>query len=252
MQYKKLLKCLFITLIVCFMSGCISSNGSPSKLPKEQEAQLYLKMGARYLEMGMLKTAKEKLEKAESIDSNNASIQNSLGALYEQMKLFSDAKKHYQNAVELDKDSYSAKNNYGRFLCERGGYDEGMQLLKDALLVPLNNRKWFAYTNVGRCELRKGKLQEAEYNFRQALQVNKNYAPALFEMQKISYHSENYMSARAFLQRYLAVAKHSAETLWYAVQTERVLGNMKAAEGYEGKLFSLFPLSKQARQLRIK
>jgi len=252
MRYRKLLKCVFITLIVCIMSGCISSNGSKSELSDEQQAQLYLKMGARYLEMGMLKTAKENLEKAEAIDSNNASIQNSLGALYEQMKMFSDAKKHYQNAVELDKESYSAKNNYGRFLCERGDYEAGMQLLKDALLVPLNNRKWFAYTNIGRCELRKGKTKEAENNLRHALQLNKHYAPALFEMQKISYHSEKYMSARAFLQRYLAVDEHSAETLWYAVQTERLLGNMKAAEDYKDKLFSLFPLSKQARQLKIK
>jgi type IV pilus assembly protein PilF len=84
-----------------------------------------------------------------------------------------------------------------------------------------------------------------------ALQINRHYSPALFEMQKISYHSEKYMSARAFLERYLSVAKHSAASLWYAVQTERALGNQKLAESYRGKLNTLFPASKEAQQLNI-
>jgi len=242
---------LFIMLMVSFITACVSTNSPKTELSKGQQAQLYLDMGDRYLQMGMLTTAKEKLEIAEKIDSGNSNIQNGLAALYEQMKLYSEAKKHYQKAVALDDGNFGAKNNYGRFLCENGDYDSGIKLLNEALRFPLNNRRWFAYTNIGLCELMKGKLKEAEFNFRNALQINKNYAPALFEMQKISYHAAKYMSARAFLQRYLAVSKHNAETLWYAVQTERALGDIKTAEGYKNKLLSLFPVSKEAQQLRL-
>ena len=133
----------------------------------------------------------------------------------------------YRKAVALDMDNAGAKNNYGRFLCEREKYQEGIELLREALALPLNNRQWFAYTNIGRCELIKGNEKLAEANLRMALQINKSFPPALFEMQKISYHSGKYMSARAFLERYLSVARHIPKTLWYAIQTEKALGNEK-------------------------
>ncbi len=250
MSHNKLLKSLFIALMLVFINACVSSSGTREELTDKQQAELYRKMGARYLEMGMLTTAKENLEKAESLDSQNANTHNALGALYEQLKMLPEAKEQYQTAVALDENNFSVKNNYGRFLCERGDYDVGIQLLNEVLNMPLNNRKWFAFTNIARCELRKGKQKGAENNLRRALQINKKYAPALFEMQKLSYHAEKYMSARAFLERYLEVARHNAETLWYAIQTERALGNDKTAEKYKEKLFNLFPLSKQAQQLK--
>ncbi len=252
MLHKKVIKCLAIILLSILVNACVSSNSSKSSLSNKEEAKLYLRMGVRYLEMDMLKIAKENLETAESIDPNSATIHNSLGALYERLKMFSDARQQYQKAVALDADDAAAKNNYGRFLCERGNYEEGMELLNEALALPLNNRKWFTYTNIGRCELRNGKKGLAEANFRKALQANKYFSPALFEMQKISYLSKKYMSARAFLERYLSVATHNASTLWYAVQTERALGNKKLAESYMEKLNALFPTSKEAQQLKIK
>jgi len=251
MLHKQIVKYSVFVLISLFMSACISSSNQKEALSKEEEAKLYLQMGTRYLEMDMLKIAKQNLEVAEQIDPDNGDIHNSLGALYERLRLFPKAREQYQQSMALDPSNYGVKNNYGRFLCERGNYEGGMALLNEALQMPLNNRKWFVYTNIGRCELVHGKMLVAEPYFRNALKINKRFPPALFEMQKISYHSAKYMSARAFLERYLAVAKHNAETLWYAVQTERALGNEKLAEGYKDILFSLFPTSKEAQQLKL-
>ena len=106
------------------------------------------------------------------------------------------------------------------------------------------------YCRLGLCELKNAKQSLAEANFRQALQTNSQYSPALLEMQKISYGKGKFLSARAFLERYLAVANHTSETLWYAVQTERALGNKSLVEKYKEKLFSLYPLSMEAKQLK--
>jgi len=248
-MYKKPVYWSVILLASFFMTACTNTR---EPLPKKEEAILYMQMGVRYLEMGMFKVAKENLEAAVDADSNNADIHNALGVLYERLQLASKAMEQYREAVALDASNSGAKNNYGRFLCERGSYDAGMQMLNETILLPLNNRKWFAYTNLGRCQLKQGDQKLAEYSFRKALQINKKYSPALLEMQKISYHSKKYMSARAFLERYLSAAKHTSQSLWYAVQTERVLGNENLAEAYKEKLFSLFPISKEAQQLNIK
>ena len=232
------------------MSACVTNKPAKPSLSKKKESELYVQMGVRYLEMNMLKDAKEKLEAAVGTDSTNADAHNALGALYERFKQFDKAEDAYKKAMTLDNDNASISNNYGRFLCTRGDYQGGLKLLKQALSLPLNNRKWFAYTHIGHCELMRGQEQLAEDNFRQALLENKRYLPALFEMQKISYRSGKYMSARAFLARYLEISKHTPATLWYAVQTERVLGNEKLAEEYKGELFNQFPASKEAQQLK--
>lgn len=250
MQHKVIVKFVFVVLIGLGLNACVGTQHSKNSTPDEKKAELNLQMGARYLEMGMLKTAKEKLETAEQFDSNNAEVHNVLGVLYERLKQYSRASDQYQQAIRLDAEDADIQNNYGRFLCDRGENDAGLELLHQAVAMPLNNRKWFAYTNVGRCELRRGQQQQAEINLRQALQEKNNYLPALFEMQKISYRSGEFMSARAFLQRFLANSKHNSETLWYAVQTERALGNKKLADDYREKLFNLFPASKEAEQLK--
>lgn len=219
-------------------------------MSREKRADLFLQMGARYLDMGLLQMAKERLEEGVRLDSSNAHIHNTLGVLYEKLKQYDAAEKEYQEAMDIEADDAGVINNYGRFLCERGDDEKGLQLLNKAIEMPLNSRKWFAYTNIGRCLLRKGQQAQAEVKFRQALQVNPSYAPALFEMQKISYRRGKYMSARAFLERYLAVSKHNPQSLWYAVQTERALGNKDLADDNREKLFNLFPASKEAQQLK--
>jgi len=74
-------------------------------------------------------------------------------------------------------------------------------------------------------------MQHAEEYFRQALQSQPDYSPALQEMQRISYQNGQFMSARAF-------------------QTERALGNSKVSEEYREQLISSFPASKEAQQVK--
>lgn len=219
-------------------------------LTDEELAEINLKLGVRYIEMNMLSVAKEKLEIALDLDSNNAEIYNGLGVLYERLQQHELAKEYYKNAISLDDNDASIKNNYGRYLCKKGEYLAGETLLKEALSMPFNIRKSLTYTNIGICELKQGNQQVAEDNFRLSLQINNSFSPALFEMQKISYRKGKYMSARAFLERYLAVAQHTPETLWTAVQTERALGNQELSENYRETLFRQFPTSNEAQQLK--
>jgi len=251
MLHKIRVKWIFISFICIFINACMMdiANTKPP-LTDEELAEINLELGVRYISMGMLSVAKKKLETALDQDPKNAGIYNAFGVLYERLQQNEIALEYYKKAMSLDANNFSIKNNYGRYLCESGDFQTGMEYLKAALAMPFNNRKWLAHTNVGICELKIGKQQLAEDNFRHALQLNKGFSPALFEMQKISYRTGKYMSARAFLERYLAVAKHTPETLWYGVQTERALGNQELSEKYREKLFSQFPASKEAQQLR--
>jgi type IV pilus assembly protein PilF len=95
-----------------------------------------------------------------------------------------------------------------------------------------------------------GQQQKAEPYFQQALIANSNYAPALAQMQKLSYQHNDFNAANDYLQRYLSSSEHTAETLWIAIHTERALGNNALATEYQNLLLKKFPLSDEANKIK--
>lgn len=251
MAQPKMTAKIAVLLGAAMLGGCglIPDFGS-DKLSNPDNAILHMQMGTRYLEMGMLDVAKENLETALRLDSGNGEIHNAMAVFYERIKEYNLAAEQYESAVNKSPDNFSIKSNYGRFLCDRGEFDKSMAILKQALDAPMNNRQWYAFTSMGICYVKQNDLQHGEEYLRQALQLQGDYPPALLEMQKISYEKRQYMSARAFLERYLAVGKHTPESLWIAFQTERSLGNSKIADEYGEQLLTAFPASKEAQQIK--
>lgn len=216
---------------------------------REKSADIYLQLGIRYLNMNRLDVAKENLEKVLAQDSNNVQAHNALAFLYEKIEKFADAKIHYEAALRLTPDDLGVQNNFGRFLCKHGQAERGMALLNQAIGNLLNDRQWLALTNAGLCQMDMGQKQMAKTYFKQALLANNAYAPALLEMQKLSFQNGEYWPAKGYLQRYLGVAEHTAESLWYGMQTEQALGNVEEAGKYQNLLLEKFPLSNEAKKL---
>lgn len=210
---------------------------------------IHLQLGVRYLSMNKLELAKENLLLALKSNSGNAQAHNALAFLYEKLNQNDSAKQHYETALGLAPDDLGVQNNLGRFLCERGELEAGMALLAQVSSNPLNDRQWLALTNAGRCQLSLGQKQQAENYFKQALQLDNSYAPALSEMQKIAYQNGDFWAEKGYLQRYLSVASHTSETLWFAAFTERALGNRELAREYKTLLLEKFPLSKEAKKI---
>ncbi len=241
---------IVFSLLLLSVTACVSDSPS-SATSSEEKAITYLEMGVRYMEIGELKVAKENLEKALDEDSGNAEVHNAAAVLYERIRDPEAASSHYQTSLRLDADNPQIQNNYGRFLCEQGQFEEGMQYLESAVNMPLNSRPWFALTNAGRCLLKRGDKRKAEQYFRQALQLQNDYPPALLEMLKLTYRSGQYLSAQAFLQRYhSAMAGHTPESLWYGMQIEGVLEHKALAEQYRKRLVNEFPTSEEANRIK--
>ncbi|WAK01427.1 type IV pilus biogenesis/stability protein PilW [Methylobacter sp. YRD-M1] len=245
-ESSKAIKFFSSVLLASALTACAGMGGASAK--NKESADVHLQLGVRYMGMNKLELAKENLLVALKKDPDNVKVHNALAFLYEKINLYDEADDHYETGLKLAPDDLSAQNNYGRFLCERGKYEEGVALLTQASSTPLNDRPWLALTNLGRCHVGMGQPQQAETNFRQALDTNAAYAPALLEMQKLSYKKGEYWAAKGYLQRYLAVAPHTAETLWHAMQAERALGNQEPAEEYRQQLLEKFPLSDEAKK----
>jgi len=233
-------------LCMLVLTACVTST----ERKQEDAANIYLQLGVRYLTLNKLEVAKENLERALNDDSSNVQALNAMAFLYEKLNKYDDARKYYETASSLAPDDLGVQNNFGRFLCNRGDFQKGMTLLTAVSVNPLNDQQWLALTNAGRCQLALKQTQKAKTYFKQALQVNPAYAPALLEMQKISYQNGEYWAAKGYLQRYLAVADYTSESLWFAILTERELGNESEAIKYQNLLLEKYPLSNEAKLIR--
>ena len=234
-------------LLAVVLTSCASSTENATK--NDDSASIYLQLGVRYMDLNKLEVAKENLQLALEKDPDNAQVHNAFAFLYEKLNDYDKAKEHYEIAMDVTPDNWSVQNNFGRFLCDRGDYEQGMALLTQAISTQLNDRQWLALTNAGRCQLGMKQQASAKAYFKQALVLNNAYAPALLEMQKISYQSGEYWAAKGYLQRYLGVASHTSGTLWFGMQTERALGNAELAKEYQNLLLEKFPLSDEAKQI---
>ena len=237
-------------VVLCILLTALIACSTLTEKEHEDAANVYLQLGVRYLNMNNLASAKENLELAIKADSDSVPAHIALAFLYEKLNKQDEARSHYDRALTLDPENLSLQNNFGRFLCDRREFDKGMALLVSASTNLLNDVPWMALTNAGRCQLAMGDKKSAENYFGKALQANANYAPALQEMQKLSYQNNDFKGARDYLERYLTVAQQSPDSLWIAIQTEGALGNSMLMKEYTEMLLEKFPFSNQAKQIK--
>lgn len=248
MRLKSGLKSCLIAMLVTLADGCSLLPGLYSS--DHYQALLNQQLGSTYLQSGLPELAKAHLDKALALDDSNAQTYNYLAVYYQSIQDQEQAGRYYQTAMTQDPDDLEIQANYGGYLCATGHQDAGIALIKATLDPRLNSQLWQANTQLGLCYLSQNQLSQAEQHFREALASKCDYTPALLAMQKFSYQTREYLSARGFWERYLQLGKASAESLWLALQTERALGNMQLTERYRQQLLSDFPNSQQAQQTK--
>ncbi len=246
---------LCLLLLVCLVSvSCTSTTGNQKKPDYlgdsgKSSADVYVELGVGYMRQGNDAAALENLKKAVKTDPRSSDAQGIIAVLYEKLGEKELAEKHYRKALSINAGNSRAQNNYGRFLCSDKKIAEADLHFKLAYEDPLNQRKWIALTNAAQCQLKNGNKTRAEQLFRQTLQINPRFSPALAGMAKISLAQKKYLSVRGYLQRFREVGYHSAETLWMGIQSEHELGDRDAIASYVVILHSKFPDSEEVRLL---
>lgn len=238
--------------ILCLaVVSCTSTSKKSNTTNKRKLSDNYVEMGVNYLQMGKLNVALEKLERAVDIDDSNANAHNSIAVFYERIRDYEEAEDHFQEALDLEPENPRVLNNYGRFLCRQGNIDQAMVYLTKSADLPLNERPWFALTNAGQCEFKRGNSQKAEKYFRKALQSNPTYTPTLLSLAEISYEKPEYMKARAFLERYLSGnGAVTPKVLILGFLVEQALNQSLKAKEYKTELLTRFPQSDEAAKVR--
>jgi type IV pilus assembly protein PilF len=94
-----------------------------------------------------------------------------------------------------------------------------------------------------------GKLDAAADSLRLALERNPDMPDALYQSAVLAMQRKDSLRARAFIERYLGVARVSPQALVFAIQIEQALGNQRAVARYRERLVQEFPESAEAESL---
>jgi type IV pilus assembly protein PilF len=230
------------------LGGCASNNNVTTPQP-EKAAEINLELGIEHLRKGNLQQAKDKIDRALEQNPRFGRAHLVAGMLYNRLGDESKAESHFERAISLEPQNPEFKNNYAVYLCQQKKYERGQKIALQAAADPLYKTPEVAYLNAGNCALSAGDMKTAEDDFRRALAAKPRFGEALFQMADLEYRQTEYMSARAFLERYLEVGRTSPATLWLGVRIERGLGNNAQAQHYAQRLKAEYPSAAQTREL---
>ena len=250
MRYMHIALTLLLAVAVSACGPAATGNGQVRPTQTSNDvAVANLRLGIAYMERGEYEKSLSKLDKALQADPNYFATFNVLGVLHQRMGEFQLAENYFNKSLRSSPSNPSTLNNYGQFLCSQGRLEEADEAFNKAANNPLYESPEIANANAGTCAMKNQRYDQAETYLRLALKQNPRIPAALLQMAELNVMQQNFLSARAYIERYTEVAKHSPKSLWLGIQTERELGDSDALSSYALLLKNNFPDSEEAKKL---
>ncbi len=245
-------------LISClFLAACASNSGSistpkiPSKgeVAKSDKAMIHTKLARGYMQQNQYATAKSELQSALRISPKHSPANYVMALLMIKLEQFPKAEHYFEQAVNSDRENSSAAHDFGVFLCQIGKAEKAIPYFEIAVSNPLFKRSELSYMRAGEC-LSSSDEVNAERYLKKALGLNPRLGPALLRLAMVKYDAQNYLSARAYIERYFAINEPQPDSLLLAYKIESSLNAKDVAKNYRSELLRNFPGSQEARSIR--
>lgn len=200
------------------------------------DARMLLASASMLYQRGELAEAEGLARKALKAEPGSGDANTLLGLIANARGDVAATGKFYQAASAAAPGNGIYANNYGGWLCANGRAEESLGWFDRALADPTYPTPVAALANAGECAAKAGQPARAEASWRGALALDAVNLPALAGMAVLEFGRGRYMEARAFVERWLAVAPDDAAGLQLAAQTEQKIGDNAAAARYLSRL----------------
>jgi len=207
-----------------------------ASLPRKTDNTQLLMSASDLYQQGDYVQAQALAQRAVKADPGSGDAHTLLGVIADARGDARLAGAHYAKAVELAPRNGLYAHNYGYWLCANGRVGESFGWFDRAIADPAFPTPGLALANAGNCAQKAGQPERAEASWRQALALDPISTPALSGMAAMKFARAEYLDARAFTERWLAIAPDDAEGLRLAVQVEQKLGDNAAASRYLSRL----------------
>lgn len=236
----------FIFIVVLTLASCTATRIKNS----DKASRLNAELGLAYVMKGRYEQALVKLNKAISLNPDNAKAYLYIAELYRRLNEKERAEDYFKRALEVSPEDSSINNNYGAFLCADKRYDEAFKYLKIALLNPVYSDRGEVYENMGICSEDQGNIKIARENYIRAISLKPNLQTSLLAVAQLDFDAQNVKSADKYLKYYARVAKQTPQSLWLGILIANKMKNKKTVESLSWSLKRKFPKSKEAKLLK--
>jgi type IV pilus assembly protein PilF len=242
-----ILRAAVFALVLLASAPALPQSQSPD--PTQEAGRINARLAMEYLKRGQLQVAQEKIEKALVQNPKDVNVQLAAGLVYERLHENKTAEKHFRQALKAAPDSPEAQNALGAFFCRNKQQSKGQEMFLKAAVNPLYRTPFVAYTNAGVCARSAGNLEQAERYLRQAPTSQVDYPETYAQLAGVLHDRKNDLHARAFVERYLAVAPATPDMLLLGYNIEVAMKDEAAAAAFKARLEKEFPDSEQARRV---
>lgn len=237
---------------LCLLNyACVTTTTGPAPASKEDAAVANMNLGIGYLREGRADVAIEALERAVDLNPRLAAAHSALAIAYGQLNKPETAEEHHKRATQLAPDDSDVQNAYAVFLCLHNRWQDAERYFERALSNPRYSTPAVARVNAGNCARDANDLVKAEENYRAALTLDSRNSDALDGMIEVSVLNQNYLQARAFIQRSFAAHSPTARELALCYYAENQLADQAAADDCLQRLQTTFPESQELERIRL-
>jgi type IV pilus assembly protein PilF len=239
------------------LGGCVETttggfNTTPSTV---QALRDYIQLATRYLEQGDLPNAKRHLDNASAIDPENSEVFALWGLVYSREGEPDLADESFRRALRINAANSQARNNYAAFLFAEERFEDAYEQLEAVVEDTSYPNRAQAFENLGLAALRLQRLEDAEYAFGRAVQLNNNQVRSSLELASLFVQKQDLRQASVYYRNYLTLLQlynigQNSRGLWIGIQLENALGNDVTVRQYGAQLEASFSASPEYQLYR--
>ncbi len=173
---------------------------------KPDEAQSYIMLSTCNHNAGNTDKSENYILKAVKLSPNDAKANLTAGRIFMQKQEFETALPYVKKAVELEPSNTKSIRNLAQIYYDTGQLEESIQTYEIAIDKETDREvKADLYFNLGILYNRVGNLEEAEYNFINALDENPDDIEAVMGMAQVFETAEKWRKAEKFYRELIAI-----------------------------------------------
>lgn len=264
MAYTKVAPLAFLLLLV----GCQATTpNAPStyqgvapeqrNYDKSEVAKARTSLAAQYIKQRQLDIAKNQLEMAFAADSRYAPAYDMMGVLLQtegSPANLARADEYFKKAIALDGQFMQARNNYGVYLSLVGKKQEAVAQFELAGSALGYDGRVRALENLGVLYRQLGNTTAAKGAFLRAIDANTGSLKARVELVDMYLNANDIVAAKPLFDDIMMMYgtdTPSAPILLQGIRIAHAQGNKKIEQRYTQQLFATYPLSDEARRLKV-
>lgn len=249
---KRATQLLVSSLLAFTLASCVTVTKSSitKKKSPEKAVENYTELGIGYIERNRPDLARNRIEKALSIDAKYAPANDAMGLLWQIEGEFDLAEEFFKKALSQDRKFTRARHHLGNLYLQLQQYEAAEKELVRASGDRYYDDRASAYNDLALMYFRQDKVDAAIKAYKETLRLSPYNAQALVNISTLYFEEQNYNESQRYFDRLDRLVKreqmnHTAHSLWLGIKLATINAKTERAIALASDLKRNYPESSE-------